>query len=199
MVAGASSSLRTGLRPQIESDIYPGLHLKGRFLLNALTDIAVIKDIGFSVLYERSFALQYKSKQSQNHVDAQQQHLRLELLYKLSFRSLATSPTFLVRIGYGDLKHTIQSSAENARSARYNYLAAMLQYNMWFARPWLGIFVGGGYLGKVDLADKLTGTATGFMVNAGLYMEPVKLFHISLGYELSAIQPGRKLSGKDDR
>lgn len=183
LVGGVSVNLRQGLNPQITSNYFPAIHLEGTFFLGAYTDTILIKDVGVSALYEHGLGLNYQSMSSQTDVNAQQQHLRFEVIYRLSFASVLMSPSFQFRVGYAGLHHTIKDDSTNSRSVYYRYLAGMLQCNLWIARPWFGISIGGGYLPTIEMTDRLSGSGTGFMLTGGLFVLLHRVIHISVGYE----------------
>ena len=159
------------------------MHIDGRFFFGAFLDTAVVKDIGIGGMFNMALGLQYGIPGGDPWDSAQNQWAG-ELLYRLALNDVPLQPAFMLRVGYGSTKCTIDTEHDLAISAGYSYPYAALDIYLMLYKPILRFNVSGGYLFIVSPSEDLKGDGSGFTVRAGLDVDLFDNLHIGLGWEM---------------
>jgi opacity protein-like surface antigen len=183
VAAGMSGNLRAGLNPRHESGIYPGLRVDGRVFLGSFLDVPVVRDIGFSGLFNMGLGLKYHLSGGENW-DSSMMQWQAALNYRLAINSVLLAPAFVVRVGYGSTKNTIDTDNTAAVSAGYSYPFAAVDIYLMLYKPIVRLFISGGYLFLVSGSEDVSDTGMGFTVRGGLDVDLFDNLHIGAGYEM---------------
>ncbi|HUU00524.1 MAG TPA: hypothetical protein VM425_03690 [Myxococcota bacterium] len=183
VAAGMSGNLRAGLNPRHESGIYPGLRIDGRVFMGSFLDMPVVRDIGFSGLFNMGLGLKYHLSGGENW-DSTMMQWQAALNYRLAINSVLLAPAFVVRVGYGSTKNTIDTDNTAAVSAGYSYPFAAIDIYLMLYKPIVRLFVSGGYLFLVTGSEDVSDTGMGFTIRGGLDADLFDNLHIGIGYEM---------------
>jgi hypothetical protein len=189
---GAGSNARTGLPLKHDSGFFPALRVDAHLFLGSFLDVPVLRDIGFGGMYDMSVGLQYQVNLQEDKWDASQMHWQGELIYRLSFDDVALSPAFLFRAGYGSIRCSQDTDEPLASDTVFSSPYAALDIHVMLHKPWLTLYVSGGYHFLVDAEITAGGSSSstdwsgwGFNVGAGLGFNPLSSIYIGVGYELT--------------
>ncbi len=185
VAVGGSFHHRSGLSPKHEASLFPGLRVDARMFMGTFLDIPVLRDIGFGGMFDMSMGLQYGYADADSAWDAQQMQWRGELIYRLALDT-GLLPAFMLRLGYGSTSSVIdKGSGDLALSAGYTSPYASLDIYLMLFKPYLRLFVSGGFLFLVSPSEDVAGSGIGFNVFAGFDLDMFKMVHIGLGYDLT--------------
>ncbi len=183
VAAGMSGNVRAGLNPRHESGIYPGLRIDGRVFMGSFLDMPVVRDIGFSGLFNMGLGLKYHLSGGENW-DSSMMQWQAALNYRLAINSVLLAPAFVVRVGYGSTVNTIETDNTAALSAGYSYPFAALDIYLMLYKPIVRLFISGGYLFLVSGSEDVKDSGMGFTIRGGLDADLFDNLHIGIGYEM---------------
>jgi hypothetical protein len=196
VTTGGSMNVRMGLNPRHESGMFPGIRADLRFFLGTFLDTIVVKDIGLGGMFNMGVGLQYGPENSDDKWDSSFMQWQAELNYRLALNDVTLQPAFLLRFGYGSTTSTIDTDNALAVSAGYSYPYGALDIYLMLYKPYLRLYVSGGYLFTVMTAEELDGSGAGFTVRGGFDIDLFGHLHIGIGYDLMQFT-GFKVEGDD--
>ena len=82
---------------------------------------------------------------------------------------------------------TIDSDDASVRNASYMFPYGGLDVYLMLWDPYLRLYLGGSYLFAVMAGEDLSGTGSGFCVDAGLDLVLLDMLHIGIGYNMTQV------------
>ncbi len=185
VAVGGSFHHRSGLSPKHEASMFPGIRVDARMFMGTFLDIPVVRDIGIGGMFDMSMGLEYGYADADSTWSAQQMQWRGELIYRLALDT-GLQPAFMLRLGYGSTSSVIdKGEGDLALSAGYMSPYASLDIYLMLFKPYLRLFVSGGFLFLVSPGEDLAGSGMGFNVFAGFDVDMFKMVHVGIGYDLT--------------